>query len=302
MPESQSGGSGDGGGPETGPETGPEPRGESRWEKRQRIRAHLLDLTEIAQPGQPLPGERQLCADLGVSRPTLRSVVDGLVRDGLLVREHGRGVFVARAKVDQRLAPTAGDDRAAALGVGGVDGTWTSRTVDFRAVPAGPRISRRLRVPPDEQVLRITRLRSVDGDPMSLETVHVPQALVPGLTARDLETHSFYGLLGRRFGIRLADAAQIIEPTVVDAAEAELLGVPAHTPALLFERETRDADGRVVEFTHSVYRGDRYRISTRLSLTASPEAGRVLAGSWSAARTVPGADTLMLDPYWTDHP
>jgi GntR family transcriptional regulator len=78
--------------------------------------------------------------------------------------------------------------------------------------------------------------------------------------------------------------------------------VPEHTPALLFERETRDADGRVVEFTHSVYRGDRYRISTRLSLTASPEAGRVLAGSWSAGRTVPGADTLMLDPYWTDHP
>lgn len=272
---------------------------ESRWEKRQRIRTHLLDLVEETEAGHPIPGERQLCATLGVSRPTLRSVVDDLVRDGALVRAHGRGVFVAKAKVAQRLAPAGGP--GAGLRAGGVDGVWTSRTVDFRGVPAGPRIGRRLRVAPAEPVLRITRLRIVDGDPMALETLHVPRALVPGLTAHDLETHSFYQLLGSRFGVLLADAAQTIEPTVTDETEAELLGVPAHTPALLFERETRDDAGRVVEFTRSVYRGDRYRILTRLSLAARPEAGRVRAGSWSAASTVPGADTLVLDPYWTDH-
>ena len=269
---------------------------ESRGQKRERIREHLLDLVETTRVGAMIPGERQLCEELAVSRPTLRSVVDDLVRDGLLVREHGRGVFVAKAKVAQHLAQTAGQ----ALGVGGVDGDWTSRTVDFRSTTAGPRIGRRLRVSPGERILRIIRLRSVDGVPMSVETLYVPQALVPGLTALDLEEHSFYQLLGRRFGILLSVASQIIEPTVVDETEAEMLGVPLHAPALLFERETRDADGRVVEFTHSVYRGDRYRISTQLSLAARPDNGRVLGGSWSAASTVPGADTLVVDPYWTD--
>jgi GntR family transcriptional regulator len=270
---------------------------ESRREKRERIRERLLDLVEETRDGAPIPAERQLCEELGVSRPTLRSVVDDLVRDGLLVREHGRGVFVAKAKVAQDLTRTTVGGK---LGVGAVDGSWTSRTVDFHTVAAGPRISRRLRVSPGEPVLRITRLRMVDGDPMCLETLHVPQALVPGLAAADLETDSFYQLLGRRFGILPTDAAQTIEPTVVDESEAELLGVPLHAPALLFERETRDADGRVVEFTHSVYRGDRYRILTQLSLAARPDNGRVVGGSWSAASTVPGADTLVLDPYWTD--
>ncbi|MET9223514.1 GntR family transcriptional regulator [Streptomyces sp. NPDC003300] len=272
---------------------------ESRWEKRQRIRTHLLDLVEETATGRPLPGERQLCETLEVSRPTLRSVMDDLVRDGLLIRAHGRGVFVAEDKVAQRLGPAAGPGPS--MGVGGVDGAWTSRTVEFTAMAAGPRIGRRLGTAPADRILRIARLRLVDGDPMCVETLHVPLALVPGLTAHDLETDSFYRLLGSRYGILLTRASQLIEPTVVDEAEAELLGVPVHTPALLFERAARDADGRVVEFTRSVYRGDRYRILTELSLAPEPDSGRVLGGSWSAASRVPGADTLVLDPYWNDN-
>jgi GntR family transcriptional regulator len=59
---------------------------------------------------------------------------------------------------------------------------------------------------------------------------------------------------------------QTTEPTVTDAGEAQLLGVPLHSPALLFERTTRDRGGRVIEFTRSIYRGDRYRITTHLKL------------------------------------
>ncbi|WP_194905346.1 GntR family transcriptional regulator [Catenulispora rubra] len=274
--------------------------GESRWQKRERIRGHLLDLVDEYGPGRAIPGERQLSDELSVSRPTLRSVVDDLVRDGLLVREHGRGVFVAKAKVAQRLgAPATPPGRP--LAVGGVDGVWTSRMVDFQAVAAGARISRRLNVSPAEPILRITRLRLADGDPMSVDTLHVPAVLVPGLAPQDLETGSFYQILGQRYGIGLATATQIIEPTVVDTAEAELLGVPVHTPALLFERATADTEGRVVEFTHSVYRGDRYRIVTQLSLAADDDGsgGRVVGGSWSTASAVPGADTLVLDSYWS---
>jgi GntR family transcriptional regulator len=272
---------------------------ESRWEKRQRIRAHLLDLVEVTEAGHPLPGERQLCETLEVSRPTLRSVMDDLVRDGLLLRAHGRGVFVAKDKVAQHLGPAPGPGPS--MSAGGVDGEWTSRTVEFVTVAAGPRIGRRLGTAPGERILRIARLRLVDGDPMCVETLHVPLALVPGLTARDLETDSFYRLLGSRYGILLTRASQLIEPTVVDEAEAELLRVSVHAPALLFERAARDADGRVVEFTRSVYRGDRYRILTELSLAPEAGGGRVLGGSWSAVSHIPGADTLVLDPYWNAH-
>jgi GntR family transcriptional regulator len=74
-------------------------------------------------------------------------------------------------------------------------------------------------------------------------------------------------MLVDRYGIEPTTASQSIEPTVVDAYEAALLEVPVHTPALLFERVTRAADGRVVEFSRAIYRGDRYRIESELTLS-----------------------------------
>jgi GntR family transcriptional regulator len=55
---------------------------------------------------------------------------------------------------------------------------------------------------------------------------------------------------------------------VVTRAEADLLDVPELSPALLFERLTSDTQGRPVEYVHSLYSGDRYRIVSRLTLAA----------------------------------
>jgi len=109
----------------------------------------------------------------------------------------------------------------------------------------------------------IKRLRMADGETMAIETLHLPEGLVPGLTAKDL-TGSFYDLLRDRYGIHIVHGSQAIEPTVTNEEESAALGVPLHSPAFLFERTSRDERDRTVEFVHSVYRGDRYRIVTEL--------------------------------------
>lgn len=246
--------------------------------KRDQIRAHLLDLIDAGAPGTSLPSERQLCALLSVSRPTLRSVVDAFVRDGILVRHHGKGVFIAHRKIAQHLAQS-GDH----LLHRSVEGTWTSRILDFQISTAGARLVRRLHLSPQDSVVRVYRLRFVDDEPMCLETIHLPQHLVPDLRRADLDDVSLYGLLAGRFDITVARATQVIEPTVTDDAEAAQLNVPAQSPALLFERTTVDMAGRVVEFTHSIYRGDRYRIVSHLELgaTTRPTEPALLVGAWS---------------------
>jgi GntR family transcriptional regulator len=99
---------------------------------------------------------------------------------------------------------------------------------------------------------------------MAIEFLHVPQRIAPTLTRRDLEGHSFYDLLHSRYGIAVAAGTQTIEPTVTNDEEAEILGVPVHAPAFLFERTTTSDEGEVVEFVRSIYRGDRYRLVTEL--------------------------------------
>jgi GntR family transcriptional regulator len=229
--------------------------------KRERVKDYLLDLIDELAPGQPIPSERQLCEQLDVSRPTLRAAIDELARAGMLVRQHGRGTFTSPHKVTQQLSPTT----TSSFYVPPAEGTWASEVLEFGTIPAGPRLGHRLQVSPASEVLRIVRRRIVDDEPMAIERLHLPAPLVPGLTPTDLETGNFYQLLRLRYEIVVTDAVQTIEPTVTDESEALLLGVPHHAPALLFERLTRDANGHLIEFAHSLYRGDRYRITSHLT-------------------------------------
>ncbi|MEW2495252.1 GntR family transcriptional regulator [Streptomyces nodosus] len=231
--------------------------------KRERVRDAVLEMVEERRPGDAIPSERTLCAQLEVSRPTLRAAVDELVTAGVLVREHGRGVFVAPDKITQELVPGHHS-----LSVPQAAGAWSSRLLEFTTVPAGARVGRRLRLSPAAEIVYVARLRLVDGSPMAIEHLHIPASLVPGLTARELENGDLYEHLRSRHGVHVSEATQAIEPTVVTRAEAEVLDVPELSPALLFERLTTDTDGRPVEYVHSLYRGDRYRIVSRLTLGA----------------------------------
>jgi GntR family transcriptional regulator len=143
--------------------------------------------------------------------------------------------------------------------------TAGSKTIELRETHAGAAVGRALNVSPDSRVVLIRRLRLADGEPMALETLHVPADLVPGLTREALENASFYELLEREYGVVIASGMQSIEPTVTNDEESELLGVPLHSPAFLFERTSRTAAGETVEFVRSLYRGDRYRLVAELS-------------------------------------
>lgn len=140
-----------------------------------------------------------------------------------------------------------------------------SRTLELRIGPAGARLGRLLHVSPSESLVVARRLRLADGESMAIETVYVRESHVPGLTAKDLEEHSFYELLSDRYGIEIVGGQQTIEPTVTDEEESLALGVPLHSPAFRFERVTHSETGESVEFVESVYRGDRYKLVTALS-------------------------------------
>ena len=70
----------------------------------------VLDLIEQLAVGEAIPSERQLSADFGVSRLTVRAALDDLVREGYLVRRQGSGTFVSEPKIAQELTMTSFTD------------------------------------------------------------------------------------------------------------------------------------------------------------------------------------------------
>jgi GntR family transcriptional regulator len=227
--------------------------------KHEHVRDRVLDLLDHLSVGDAIPPERRLSTELGVARMTVRRAIEDLVREGHLVRHQGSGTFVAEPKIAQQLTVTSFSEDMRQRGF--VPG---SKTLSISVRLAGERMGRRLELPPTDSVLRIGRLRFADDETMAIETLHVPEALVPALTSEDLEDNSFYELLRSRYRIVIAIGTQTIEPTVTNEEESEVLQIPLHSPAFLFERTTRSREGGVVEFVRSIYRGDRYRITAEL--------------------------------------
>jgi GntR family transcriptional regulator len=244
--------------------------------KQSETRERVLDLIERLGVGEAIPSERQLTSDLGVSRLTVRAALDDLVREGFLERRHGAGTYVSEPKIAQELTMTSFTEDMRRRGM-----TPSSKTLELKTVPAGARLGRLLHVSPSEPIAVIKRLRYADRETMAIEELHVSETLIPGLTAKDLEQHSFYELLEGRFGIVVVGGSQAIEPTVTNEEESAALGVPLHSPAFLFERTTRAADGTIVEYVRSIYRGDRYRLVSELT---RPQEARRAAGVAAVGR------------------
>jgi GntR family transcriptional regulator len=231
---------------------------QGKMTKQSAARQQVLELIQKLGVGTAIPSERRLSADLGVSRLTVRAALDDLAREGYLSRRRGSGTYVQQPKISQELTMTSFCEDMRRRGMGP-----SSQTLGHTVQLAGARLGRFLNVSPGEEIMVVKRLRLADGVSMAIETLHVPASVVPGVKPPDLEG-SFYELLRARYGIEIATAMQTIEPTVTNEEESAALGVPLHSPAFLFERTSRDADGRTLEFVHSIYRGDRYQIVSEL--------------------------------------
>ncbi len=223
------------------------------------VRQRLLALIEELPQGEQLPSERVLGERFGVARETLRRALDDLADDGLLVRRQGSGTFVARPKLTQtfRVQSFSEDMRARRM-------SSSSRLISHRSRAAGARMGARLQISPGDPVLTMRRLRLADGEPMALEDVTIPEALIPGFDPELLGNDSLYTTLSRRYGIEIASGSQTMEATVLDDEEAALLAVAPLSPAILVERVTWMQDGRRVEAVRSLYRGDRYQFQVDL--------------------------------------
>jgi GntR family transcriptional regulator len=227
--------------------------------KQSHTKQRVLELIEKFGVGTALPSERQLSTDLGVSRLTVRAALDDLAREGYLVRRRGSGTYVQQPKISQHLTMTSFSEDMRRRGM-----APSSRTLSLTRQLAGAQLGRFLNVSPGEEIVVVKRLRLADGVSMAIETLHIPASIVPGVTPKELEG-SFYELLRTKYRVEIATGSQAIEPTVTNEEESAALGVPLHSPAFLFERTSRDAAGRTLEFVHSIYRGDRYRIVSELT-------------------------------------
>lgn len=214
------------------------------------------------RPDDRLPSEHEIAERFGVSKITVRQALQELSQLGYIRREQGRGTFVAKRKFDEgprELTSFTEEMRRHNL-------VATSRVLTQYEAEADAPVADRLRLPDKSHVLILKRLRLAGEEPLSVQTAHIPAALVPGLQITD--GMSLYEVLQTKYHLYPMRARETYVAALADTDTAELLKIPTGSPIFAVERVTFMSNERPFEFVQSTVRGDRYSIVLDLEKNA----------------------------------
>lgn len=220
----------------------------------------LLEFAQSLPPGSRFPTDRELTDTFGVSKITVSQAIKSLVDSGYLERMQGKGTFVKRPLFERselRLNSFSEDTVKMGYKPG-------ARLLEHRIEEPSEEIRRRLRLQPGEEVLYLERLMSADDEVIAVLYTYIPLDLCKNFaewfSAEALDEASLYAIFETKCGYVLSKARETIRAVDAEEREARLLGIPPGTALLWLQRLTLLEDQRPVEYSHLVYRGDRYKI------------------------------------------
>lgn len=210
-------------------------------------------------PGDMLPSEAELCKEYRLSRMTVRLALTALVNEGVVVRRQGKGTFVAEPKRAQTFSYFGSfTEEVRAQGRSG--GT---KLVSFEIIAPDPRVAEKLRLNAGEDVLKIRRVRYVDGEPVCYQVSYLSRTTFPQLRGAELANGSLYARLEGELGEALVEAEESVEAIVADPYRAKLLGIKTGSPLLVIERLVFSESGLPTEFNRSFYKAESARLQLR---------------------------------------
>ena len=226
-----------------------------------RLREDILDKRLL--PGAKLPSEAELEAAFGVSRITVRQALNDLQKEGLLVKAHGKGSFVAQPTVAQDLTQLKG----LAESVGGAGRTVHGRVLGLKPAKASAEVAARLGLAKGAPVMQLQTLRYLNREALSLNHSWMPLAIGERLGRIDLANRDILSVYENELGLVVHHADLSIGAALATPAQARALALAPGAAVLQVERVVHGPDGTALHFEHTVYRSDlfRYQLTTARS-------------------------------------
>lgn len=216
----------------------------------------LEDLRARLEAGEftdEFPTDLELTTEYGVSRHTAREAVRRLQAEGVVSRERGRGTFVRTPTFEQPTGAIYSLFRS--IETKGLE--QRSEVLD-RSVVTDAEAAEHLGLDSDAELVRLERLRSVDGAALAHDTVWLPADIARPLLDVDFTHTALYDELQSRCGVRPTSGTEWIATELPGAEERQLLGLGAKQPVFRIRRLSSGVDGRRLEWRETVIRGDRY--------------------------------------------
>ncbi|MCX5841779.1 MAG: GntR family transcriptional regulator [Deltaproteobacteria bacterium] len=227
-----------------------------------KLKKSLSDQIEIGFfiPGQPIPSERALCLQYGISRITVRRCISEMIHEGILYRKHGKGTFVARPKIKQGLARIVNFTQTVLeLGM-----KPTTSILSAELTAADSEVAKEFGLPAVSPVLKLTLLGRGDEEPLVLyESFFLPEIgrrMVQIAQKREQEGIPFstYDLYGK-LDVLPATVNQTFEAVIANERLSAIMEIKKGSPILMIKSVFMNQDQKTLEFRRAMYRGDRYK-------------------------------------------
>lgn len=216
------------------------------------IRQRLIDNEWM--PGDALPSEMQLAAELSVSQGTVRKALNDLVAENLLFRRQGLGTFVSEHTERRALFlyfSIVGNDGSRILPV--------SRILSCEERIATAAEAEKLQLQPSEMVVHFRRIRFFNDVPTIVESITLPLEHFPGFGTEVEPPNNLFRFYQSEYGVTVAKAEEHLQAVSASSEEAKLLGIEIGRPLLEIDRLAKMLDGRPVEWRISHCDNSNYR-------------------------------------------
>jgi GntR family transcriptional regulator len=211
--------------------------------------------------GKLLPSEAECAERLQISRPTVRQAMAHLLSQGLIMREKGRGTFVAPLKLEHDVTHAFEDDMHAA------HQTIEYEVLDWTQLPPPPEVAAVFgNNGSDYYVLR--RTRSVSGQLVGLEERYLPLDVAARIQVEHLTDHAILGLVERAGGPKPARLNVEVSSIGADRSLARVLGIRPGTPLLQRTTTFLASGGRPFMHGTVTFLGDRYTFRFSVNYSA----------------------------------
>lgn len=210
------------------------------------VRNHLRGSVERMEDGAQLPTEAELCKRYKVSRITVRHAIEDLIREGLVVRNQGKGTFKLKPPSSSREVIN-----------GRIMGFWRQqhdlgRVVKTRVlcnqVTKDPKMAARLGLDSADPLIDLERLRYVNGNLQQYVRTYLSSEQYPDILHHDFSDGSLYDFVEGRYGVKLTRNEVVVRIERANARIADYFQVEEGTPVLAMDSTVYDSFDSVVAF------------------------------------------------------
>lgn len=221
------------------------------------LKQHLLEKIESGEwkPNDLIPSEQELQDTFGLSRITVRQALSDLVYEGLLIRERGRGTFVAPPKMTH--SPEERRSLTEFMMEKGIKPGW--QVIEKGFIEANKEVASKLNVPHKTRVYRIRRLRLAADEAIGHHTAYLPESISGQINEAGLLDGGSLNYISHIPQITASHATRSIEAVAASDLDVKLLHMTLGSPVLMIQRVVLSASGEPLEFLQARYRGDRFK-------------------------------------------